>query len=76
MHKLTRMRSVAGAMRLIARAEQRLAEVPEGFGGVAIGLLIADLARAREELAARDAADATPPALVPRIAPAAHGPPS
>ncbi|XXY48737.1 DUF309 domain-containing protein [Sorangium sp. So ce269] len=46
MHKLTRMRSPSGAVRLLRKAHARLAGVPDGTGGVAIGLLLDDVARA------------------------------
>ncbi|WP_437819340.1 DUF309 domain-containing protein [Sorangium sp. So ce1078] len=46
LHKLTRMQSPSGAVRLLDKAHARLAGVPEGMGGIAVGLLSGDIARA------------------------------
>ncbi|WP_437282081.1 DUF309 domain-containing protein [Sorangium sp. So ce375] len=46
LHKLTRMRSPSGAVRLLAKARARLAGMPEGMGGLAMGLLVDDITRA------------------------------
>jgi hypothetical protein len=71
MHKLEKMHSVPGAVRLLGRAETRLSPVPDGTGGMAVRRLCQDLVRARGELEARDPSDAAPLAaeLVPRMEP-------
>ena len=78
MHKLEKMGSVAGAVRLLQNAGARLAEVPEGTGGMAIGLLRSDIARATSELErlSSEGSSASPEgttsldvALVPRMEP-------
>ncbi|WP_437602973.1 DUF309 domain-containing protein [Sorangium sp. So ce590] len=53
LHKLTRMRSPSGAVRLLDKAHARLAGVPEGMGGVAVDLLSGDIARAARAIEQR-----------------------
>jgi uncharacterized protein len=76
MHKLEKMGSVAGAVRLLQNAGARLAEVPDGTGGMAIGLLRSDIARATSELerlsserSSSEGATSLDAALVPRMEP-------
>ena len=78
MHKLVKMGSPAGAVRLLGRAQDKLEGVPDGTGGMAIARLRDDIERAREELGRRESSDATPlPAeLVPRMEPLSRRTPS
>ncbi|WP_437900303.1 DUF309 domain-containing protein [Sorangium sp. So ce124] len=46
LHKLTRMQSPPGALRLLDKARARLAGTPDGMGGLAIRLLVDDITRA------------------------------
>jgi predicted metal-dependent hydrolase len=77
MHKLLRMNSPAGAIRLLDRACEKLAGAPEEAAGLAIDSLRADLARARaaiEALAAEGRCDLAT-ALIPRLSPPPAGGP-
>jgi predicted metal-dependent hydrolase len=70
MHKLEKMRSPAGAARLMANAAARLAGVPDGTGSLAIARLRDDIERARvaiERLAAEGGEPKLPEELVPRM---------
>ncbi|KYG04957.1 hypothetical protein BE21_43715 [Sorangium cellulosum] len=69
LHKLTRMRSPSGAVRLLDKAHARLAGVPEGMGGLAVGLLSGDVARAARaiEQLAREGRTDLDASLVPRM---------
>jgi predicted metal-dependent hydrolase len=71
MHKLERMGSASGAARLMESARARLAEVPEGTGGMDIGRLREDIARARVEIErmAVEGGTELEGALVPRMDP-------
>ncbi|WP_437681632.1 DUF309 domain-containing protein [Sorangium sp. So ce131] len=69
LHKLTKMQSPSGAVRLLNKAHARLAGVPEGTGGVAIGTLRGDIERAASAIAQRasEGDTALDAALLPRM---------
>ncbi|AUX22378.1 hypothetical protein SOCEGT47_028790 [Sorangium cellulosum] len=69
MHKLTRMRSPSGAVRLLSKAHARLAGVPDGMGGVDVGLLRDDLDRAARaiERRAREGRTELDASVLPRM---------
>ncbi|WP_434047537.1 DUF309 domain-containing protein [Sorangium cellulosum] len=73
MHKLTRMQSPSGAVRLLGKAHARLACVPDGTGGLAIGRLSGDILRAASaiERLASEGKTELDAALLPRME--AHG---
>ncbi len=73
MHKLNVMGSTTGAVRLLERADARLALAPEGAGGMSVRRLRDDVRRARAALLARAPGDdaALPGELVPRLEPVA-----
>lgn len=78
MHKLERMGSPAGAVRLLERAGARLAGIPEVAGGLWIARLREDVARARDAIARLPEGPRAQidPALRPRMPPAGMGAPS
>jgi uncharacterized protein len=51
MHKLLRMGSATGALRLLERGHDRLSVAPPGSGGLDLPRLLEDIARARTEIA-------------------------
>lgn len=71
MHKLETMGSASGAARLLQSAGVRLADVPEGTGGMAIGLLREDIVRAKDaiERLSSEGKTSLDVALVPRMDP-------
>lgn len=69
MHKLTRMKSPSGAVRLLRKAHARLAGVPEGMGGLDVGLLSDDVLRAASaiERRAREGETELDASVLPRM---------
>jgi hypothetical protein len=71
MHKLLRMNSASGAVRLLARAHEKLVEVPDGTWNVGVARLRADVLGAQAQIEGLAAAGRTdlPPEWVPRMGP-------
>jgi hypothetical protein len=74
LHKLLVMKSPTGAMRLFERAKIRLADVPEGMGGLSVKGILAgiDLAMAALPKLVGEGRTELDPVFVPRLTPAAN----
>jgi hypothetical protein len=75
MHKIFKMKSAAGAARLLGRAHEKLSGVPDGTWNIGVDALRAGVLRAKtacERLAAEGRTDLLP-AFVPTIGPASAG---
>jgi uncharacterized protein len=72
MHKLLRMKSASGAVRLLARAHDKLVKVPDGTWNIGVQTLRTDVLRAQVEIERLAQAGRTdlPPEWVPRMGPA------